>query len=89
MTTLISKSAAIVFALGLGFGMAYAGMGEKCGAGKCGDAKPVAEKCGGDKKGTEKCGAGKPDDEKKAAGKCGQSKPAPKSDAKCGAGKCG
>ncbi|OIP53964.1 MAG: hypothetical protein AUK54_07400 [Helicobacteraceae bacterium CG2_30_36_10] len=63
---------------GLGVTSVYA-EGAKCGAGKCGDAKPAktSAKCGAEKKGTvesTKCGA-----EKEAAAKS----------AKCGAGKCG
>ena len=94
MTTMVSKMAAVVFSVSLGFGMAFGAMGERCGSGsapaptekcghgKCGDSKPAP---------TEKCGHGKCGDSKSApVGKCGDDKkPAPKSDAKCGAGKCG
>jgi len=55
--------------------------GSKCGAGKCGDAKPA--------KTASKCGAGKCGDAKaaKTTSKCGtkdEMKPG-----KCGTGKCG
>ncbi len=99
MTTMVSKMAAVAFSLSLGFGMAYGAMGERCGSGnapapvekcghgKCGDAKPApVEKCG-----HGKCGDSKPAPvEKCGHGKCGDNKkPVPKSDMKCGTGKCG
>lgn len=80
MKKAVSKSAAVLLALGLGFGMAYGAMGEKCGQGT---SQPV-----------EKCGAGKCGDNrikpKAAPGKCGQAKcDSGKAMEKCGAGKCG
>ena len=93
MKTLASKSAAILFALSLGFGTAYAAMGENP-AEKCDSGKPAP---------TEKCGEGKRTEPKAAssaemkcaAGKCGGSKcdqgktPPPKSDARNDKGRCG
>jgi uncharacterized low-complexity protein len=82
----------------IALGVTTASAMDKCGAGKCGDAKPAEMKCGAGKCGGEKkseamkCGG-----EKKAkamkcgAGKCGGEKPAKKAKPamKCGAGKCG
>lgn len=67
---------------GLGVSTASA-EGAKCGAGKCGDAKPEKNttKCGGEKKAdmeVKKCGA-----EKKEATKCGSAK----ATTKCGGSK--
>jgi len=75
---------------GVGVTSAYA-ENAKCGAGKCGDAKPAktATKCGAEKKGSmegSKCGAEKKEAAKSAkcgAGKCGDAKPA----SKCGGNK--
>ena len=53
-------------ALFTGLGAVSLSAGDKCGAGKCGDAKKAH---------TEKCGAGKCGDAKKApAAKCGAGK---------------
>lgn len=80
MRSIHSKGAAILLAMGLGFGMAYGAMGEKCGSG----TSQAIEKCGAGKCGDNRM---KP---KEAPGKCGQAageeaKPVQK----CGAGKCG
>jgi len=77
LTKLMTLVFGAMFFIALG-GTSLSAM-DKCGAGKCGDAKAApAVKCGGDKKAKMKCGAGKCGGDKKA-------KPA----MKCGAGKCG
>lgn len=97
MKPMISSSMAALFALTLGFGMAYGAMGERCG-----DSNPPAEKCNAGKKsdwanhcGSAKCGEAKERFRKEhcGSGKAAESKPKsesrPKSDGKCGQGKCG
>ncbi len=77
-----TKLTTMLFAASLfiALGATTASAMDKCGAGKCGDAKPAK---------TMKCGAGKCGGDKKApVAKCGGEKKA-KPAMKCGAGKCG
>jgi hypothetical protein len=96
MKTVISKSAAVLFALTLGCGMAYGAMGGEYGNGdrmekrndsRCGSSKKNkwAGHCGS----APKCGEAKALFKKQhcASGKATEGKP--KSDARCGVGKCG
>ena len=92
MQTVISKSAAVLFALTLGCGMAYGAMGEKCGNGtpppsqksEMNMANPKSDHCG-----SAKCGEAKALFQKQhcASGKSSEGKP--ESGVKCGKGKCG
>jgi hypothetical protein len=92
MKTVVSKSAAVLFALTLGCGMAYGAMGERCGS-----SNPPAEKCNAGKKSFKanhcgsapKCGEAKEQFKKQHCGSGKASEGKPKSDAKCGKGKCG
>jgi hypothetical protein len=88
MKAVISKSAAVLFALTLGCGMAYGAMGERCGNGNS-----PAEKCNAGKKSSKAshCGSAKCGESKERFKKehCGSGKAAEDKPNHCGSAKCG